>query len=369
MLSQTDRRDTLDCAKGILIFLIVLAHNHQLTGAFPGMRWFLYNWHVYSFFLISAFLPFRPHQPNFLLTRAVRYYVPFVLFFTLVWAATGGWSQPVEKITAWLLGIVIGSADLLDNASGARLYWFLPALLGFTLIRWAISRTGRWERFVLPLVAVSGFLFAGLIPDSIEPYIPLGLPIALYAIGPCLAFAAFMTYALSGSRFRLLTCGAISVAILAICTLIASLNSSKLVLAAFQYFDIRDLDSLIVHALLAISACSTVVFFLAVSTRPALIAWFGRSSLLIYLSHQILYSVMASILRKALPTLLREHEIAAGFALLFATLVASGLFAYCVAYVPRLRRILTPRDLDEWLDGFGIRQAPTTAKSSVEGAT
>ena len=368
MLSQTERRDTLDCAKGILIFLIVVGHNHQLVDAFPSGRWFLYNWHVYSFFLISAFLPFRPHEPGFFLTRAVRYYVPFILFFTLVWASTGGWDQPLQKVLAWLSAVVIGSADFLGDASGARLYWFLPALLGLTAIRWTIAKTGGWERYLLPVVAVSGFLFSGLLPDRIEPFIPLGLPIALYAIGPCLVFGAFMTYALAGSRFRLLTCGVLSVIVLALCTLIASLSPSTLVLAAFKYYDIRELHSLVVHALLAIAACSAVVLLLALSVRPALLAWLGRSSLLIYLSHQIFYSVLVRLLRRASPDVLREHEVAAGLVLVFATLVLSGAFAYCVTNIPRLRRFLTPRDLGDWLEGLGVRRVRNPSQSSVGGA-
>lgn len=355
VLTDNQKRLTLDATKGVLILLIVLGHNHQLVNASPEGRWFLYNWHVYSFFLITALMPFRPEQPGFMRTRFVRYYVPFLIFFTLVWAVTEGWDRPGQKIGDWGMAAVIGSADLLGVASGARLYWFLPALLGLTILRWGISKFGEWKNYVLVTVAIVGFLISGLLSPTIKPYIPLGLPIALYALGPCLVFGKFTTFALDGSRVRLLFCAVVSAIVFSICNAIAAQTSSTLILAAFQYFDLRDPLALIVHALLAISACSTIVLLIALTARSKLLVWLGTSSLLIYLSHQIFYSLLLVLVRRTFPGALREYQSAMGVLLFLLTLLVSAGFAYCVTRSVRARRILTPRDFDDWLIGLGLK--------------
>lgn len=353
-LSESRRREALDFTKGVLILLIVIGHNKVLMSQMPVLRDSLYNWHVYSFFLITAVSFANFHRPHFLRDRAVRYYVPFVVFFSLAWLAAGGYDEPLLKLRDWVLGVAIGSADMLDRASGARLYWFLPALLGLTLVRWALSRGGRW---LTTAVAAAGFLLAGLIPAEVARYLPLGIPIVLYVLGPTLAFGGFVTAVGRLPAWGVVVALGGTLAVFVGCTGLAFAQGSTLILASFRFFDVRDPISLFLHALLAISACGTVLLFGALLRRVRWIEWLGRASLLIYLTHQIAYTGAARLFGQALTE--AAGAPATGIVLLAVTLGSSALVAAAIERIPRIRRILCPGSLDEWLRAVGLLRDPS----------
>lgn len=350
------RDEALDATKGVLILLIVLGHNLVLMGLLPGLRWFLYNWHVYSFFLISALIPITSTKAGFMADRLVRYGVPFVIFSSVAWLVAGGWGTPVQKVGDWLLAIAIGSADLLDRASGARLYWFLPALLGLTLIRWLIARTRSWETPVLLGVATAGFLFSGFIPPAVSAYVPLGLPIALYILGPCIAF--FYLYRLVADRDFIgkAIAAAVLLAVFSLCTYATYRNGTSLILASFDYYDLREFVPLALHATIPVMACGLLVVFLSLAPASRFLVWVGRNSLVIYLVHQFIYHALSLLLKRVWAALGIESDVLTGLALLLSTVVLSLAFAKAVLSSPLLRRWLTPRNLAEWRETLGLHR-------------
>lgn len=345
----------LDRAKGILIVLIVFAHNTLVTKAWPESRAFLYNWHVFAFLLLAMVMPFNSEKPGFLTTRFVRYYVPFVAFFTLTWFANivleGSFAAFGTHVAEWTLAIAIGSADLLDAASGARLFWFLPALMGLVIIRWAIARAPQaMQHWLLIGVAFGGFLAAGLIPAAIKPWLPFGLPIALYALGPGLVFAAIIHHLLlkdlSKSVLWLLTAAA-SVA----CALLYAFTQQQgtaLVLASFDFYDVRSPVALVSHALLAIIAAASVVLFSAAIGRSRPLEWLGQVSLLIYLVHQIVFVGLRAIAQRVRPGMEPDDMAPAAIATFAGTMIISVAIAWVIQAVPVLKRLIAPRDWREW---------------------
>ena len=357
---------SLDRAKGILIVLIVFAHNTLITQAWPESRAFLYNWHVFAFLLLAMVMPFNSEKPGFLTTRFVRYYVPFVAFFTVTWLATlvldDNFSAFGERLKEWALAVLIGSAALLDEASGARLFWFLPALMGLVLIRWAIGRAPAAVRQPsLIVVAIAGFAGAGLIPDEIKPWIPFGLPIALYALGPGLVFAWLVDRLLRAShrRSRLWLLMLLCSALCGIVYGFTQVQGTALVLASFDFYDVRSPAALIAHALLALSAATTVVLFAASLGRVRWLEWLGQASLLIYLVHQIVFVGLRFAARRLDAGMTPETMAIPGAATFVATMVISAGIAFVIQSVPALRKLLAPRDWAEWsgtLRSFGRRK-------------
>lgn len=353
---NAERFAAFDRAKGILILLIVWGHNVVLSASFPSVRWFLYNWHVFGFLLITVLVPFNSRRQSFLTARIVRYFVPFAVFFTISWVAAaviaGKWNHPSKSIGEWLLGLAIGSADLLDKASGARLYWFLPTLMGLTLIRYAIDRTGLWRNAVLVLVCLVGFLFAGMLPSSVKVYLPLGLPIALYALGPCLVFGLAMKIALDGSSARRRICLAACLAILIGATSYASAHNSLLTLANFNFKDVRSPDLLIDHASLAMAACAVIVLISFELKGLPWLGWLGRASLVIYLCHQLIFVPLYMTVKYMAPVWETHYAIGLGLALYATTLAVCVLIAAIFVHFTRLRMMILPRDMAEFRASF-----------------
>ena len=107
------RDSAIDAAKGILILLIVLGHNHVILRNVENLRPFLYNWHVYAFFLVAFILPVRRYDFPALVDRMVRYLVPFVAFLglttTLSWGMEG-FADTGDRLVDFLKAVFIGSA-------------------------------------------------------------------------------------------------------------------------------------------------------------------------------------------------------------------------------------------------------------------
>jgi fucose 4-O-acetylase-like acetyltransferase len=348
--------DAIDETKGVLIFLIVLGHNTILMGEFDSLRVFLYNWHVFGFFLLTFLLPFRAEAPGFLGTRFFRYAVPYLLFYTAAWfmhlAVNGAWRDPVAAVGSYLLAGATGSADLLDEAASARLFWFLPALMGLVLIRWALDRMAPSVRWLAPAIALLGFTTAGYISDDIGKYIPLGLPIALYVLLPGMLFAKAVQSAFNGAARRQATALAIALIVLAVMVWAADMNRTRLVLAQFAFYNLSSPIALVNHALLAISATAAVVLVLTLLPRMGWLRQLGRLSLMIYLSHQFLYVPLRMVAGRAFPAWLDSHPVAVGTAVMVVTFGGAAAFALVVDRIEFLRRLLSPRDWSDWSGNF-----------------
>lgn len=366
-MAERDLFKTLDLTKGLLILLIVLGHNTLITSAAPALRRFIYDWHVFAFLLITFVVPFRSSREGFLSTRMFRYFVPFAVFFTVSWVCNvilgGGWHHPGKALGDWALALVIGSAELLDRASGARLFWFLPALMGLVLLRWAINRTGALRGKVLATVSIAGFLFSGLLPKGLQTYFPLGLPIALYALGPGLAFGAYAGRAFTSRTATRRLALVLSIMVLCLSYYLSLRQGTWLIIANFHFYDVRTPIALVNHAVLAIAATATL-FLVAMELPPLrFLSWIGSQSLLIYLLHQLIFVPLRTVLVRLItigngkdwltePT----HKVTLGLLAYVLTLAICLIAVRLIEKVPRLTQLITPRDWSDFRNGLGRKR-------------
>lgn len=351
-----ESRDALDATKGILIALIVLGHNQWIMRDVPFIRDFIYNWHVFGFFLITFLVPFKSNHAGFMRDRIVRYMIPFFAFFSLTMLASirinSNYLELFDVFERWFLGAAIGSADLLDEASGARLYWYLPALTGLTLMRWAAQKCGVPGTYGLLLISSICFLFGGSIPNTWLKYIPLGLPIAAYVILPGLLLKFFIDWALAPARKESLPqCFAISLSVAVALSLLSIYRDTTLVLASLQVYSAFQPIALISHALLAVTAVTALVLGLHLVSPPRILLILGKYSLVIYLTHQFFFVPLQQLLVRSG----FEQSAGTGVLLYLFTLAAALTLAAFVDKNKTLHRFLTPSDFNELVHGTKTR--------------
>lgn len=364
MSAQRDM--AVDATKGALILLIILGHNTIILRNVDGLRQFLYNWHVYAFFLVAFMLPVRRYDWRSLLDRLTRYYVPFLVFFlltTILALAVGGLQAWPQRLTAFVNGYLIGSAYWTESASGARYFWFLPALAGLTLLRYA----GRWAidarvpRALVALTALASFLLAGLTPEEVLRWTPFALPIALYLVLPCLAFVALWRWLDQAYQKQPGTTLAGVAATAAILNAMAIISGSTLILASLQVYSVAQPVELLLHAAIPIVNCAFLILLFRTGAGAKVFAFFGNHSLLIFLSHQIFFVALTRVMRAAdVPP-----SLAAGLVVYGVVVAGSTLLAFVIAGIPILQRLIIPRTWNEWRDtlhwGRNTRKSPDSA--------
>lgn len=356
-----NRAAALDMAKGILIACIVLAHNRFIVTSVPGSKAFFYNWHVYAFLIIPFLLPFRADVRGFIATRLVRYGIPFVTFTFWAWIVkivTSGVQDSLGKaIYDLVVAALLGSADLLDRACGARLFWFLPTLLGLTLVRYAGAQLGKIGAAAIVLVSLVSFPLVGLIPRSDAQYFPLGLPIVFYILLPGLVFQKLMEWAWVGSRARISISFVIFLSIFIAAYWLSLARGTSLALDLFRFYDIRDPIALLDHAVIGISATCALVFGASLLPRVNWLAWYGQGSLIVYLTHQFVFVSLTSVVKLVSPGLLVSHRFIVGMLVYAGTLAMCGAMIWLVNRRPGIRRLVMPRDWREWRYSFAWRRA------------
>lgn len=168
--------------KGVLILLVVFDH----------VDYFRYNYdaifrpltiHVTGFFALAFFniVESKRQIGELFIERSVRYGVPFLIFY-IFYAAGTFILQSEGDFNSFILGIIIGSFELVKKGCGGAFMWFLPALLGFVLLSKFVTMLNNRN-----LIGMIGFsiifhiFLQGLITNYTK-YIPLGFGVALYLI-------------------------------------------------------------------------------------------------------------------------------------------------------------------------------------------
>lgn len=358
-------RREIDASKGVLIALIVLGHNTLAQAVWPGLWPFLYNFHVFCFLLLPFLYPPREIGVRFVADRAVRYLVPYAVFFTVSAVAFA----VVEKrpisgtwILIYLEGLVVGSAAAVDAASGFRLYWFLPTLFSLVIARSAFHSMPLAGRGALLALAVAGFLLAGRLPEKWIDGVPLGLPIVAYVFLPGLVVGRLW----SSTRRASLAWMALSAALtFGFLSLVAFERETSLVIARLSVYSVLEPLSLAVHAGIAIAAFTFVLAASPWLSSSGLLAILGRYSLTVYLSHGLIYQALLRAL--AIGGVIERPSVTAAIATYAVTLTLSLSVALSIAHVERLRRLVTPRSVAD-LTGVLRRSATRVEGSSAAGS-
>ena len=338
--------------KGILIILVVIDHNEYLRKL--GSLFFdpLYI-HVAGFFVIAhmsivngaeRFFPFARK-------RFVRYGVPFVVFYicySFVYVLTGkAGSFDVDWFfNNWLPGLFIGSFAAVDKGCGGAFMWFLPALIGFSLLV-KISALNR----LLFLLASCGSLVIYLLPHvtliSWVSNIPYGIGLGLYLF-LVFEFSKLMIniFPVSTKKYRIV----ISLAMLLVAIL------SHLILN--QMLGVVELGALMVPGfgyplawgvmMIGLVAVYISIYQLAIIDFPTnrvtrVVGYIGEASLLVYLTHQVFLHGFYKVIGFGFSDKL---IFIAGFSSVFFAVFFS-VFSYCILNKStRLKALIFPRGGD-----------------------
>lgn len=337
MQKQTFSTEAIDAAKGFLILLIVLGHNAWLSSDFRPAYLAIYSFHVTAFFLLSAVLSKpRAIDTAFIRDRAVRYLVPFTIFFLFYAALFTIMKSPVgiaEWLERTLIGWGVASSRTLDMATDQKRLWFLPALFTFVLaFTWLLPKKNK-------VIYITLFLLHGLVglsPLWLKTYAPFGILIVLNVM--VLAFIA--RDILNHPKVKLtLPVGFILLGLWLALAYVAYILKGYTTLADIDVYAWDKPVMLVLYDLLALLG-----FFMVFALSPLLakipgMVFCGKESLLIYLVHGLVFFFVRKIVEKV------GMDGFAALGISFAlTIAGCVVIVFCFRLVPLVNQLVFPRD-------------------------
>ncbi len=334
----------IDTMKGIYIVLIVIGHNILLSQLVPGFRAQIYNFHVAGF-LIFPFL-FNSDQitNRFVVDRAIRYLVPFVVFYTLCALLFAVLIAKPNSLLLWSFdyfsGLLLGSERAVKTGSGFALFWFLPTLYSLVLIR-AIAATGTFVKTTVMIICLVLHLIAGAVPEWAKYYIPMGVLIAayMYPIGWALGYA--------WPRFiapNIYKTGIVGIVVLAVCAYISNKLETGINLGKIKLYSINSMADMLLYDIYILSAFVAIASMSILVARVKILSILGKYSLVIYLVHSLVFRFLLVVVQEAK---FDADHWAIAIAILFVTLLMS-LSVALVIHKSRFRAWLTPRNAEHW---------------------
>ncbi|QDU70998.1 Acyltransferase family protein [Mucisphaera calidilacus] len=342
----------LDALKGVFILLIVLGHNTLFSSQIPGLFKALYAFHVHAFFILAFAFPTKPISLAFLRDRCTRYLIPYVCWTLLAavifFIIEKRMADPLGWFTHLLFGLSFGTAGMLNHACGFQLYWFLPALLTLTIFRAALKEQpqlkGAW---ILLCIAVLMFVGWG------------GQPLAKYQVGNILLVMAIWPIAVgtvdlmnatsTAPRWLIMLIGALA---LLIGQTAIFIDDQAVNIAHLALHTVNHPIGFIGQILCPAGAFMLIAGLLSYLRNPAILATFGRHSLLIYLSHSLIYQAYLRIVLKLQPELDRLLSASLTYLLVITSATALSMLITRFRFT---RSLMTPRDWDDFRSAFAIR--------------
>lgn len=152
-MNNSEKYDFIDLLKGIGIFLVVWGHTMLPRSVL------IYSFHMPLFFFLSGFLYKNKPLKEFLSSKIIRLYVPYILFTILSWAfylVMLGFQERQDLIGPHLpkiLSLFNGSGKNGGNDS----IWFLTCLMVVNLLFWCLDNVLKKPGFiVMAVLAISG---------------------------------------------------------------------------------------------------------------------------------------------------------------------------------------------------------------------
>lgn len=354
--------------KGILILLVIADHNNYFRLISEDV-FRPFTVHVTGFFVLAFSGAFnsKTSLKQFAFERLVRYGWPFIIFYSFY--ALGSKLTGASSITplSYSIGLLIGSFELVKQGCGGAFMWFLPALLGFSLVvKVLASASYRSLGFIL-LVSFLFHVFIAYLPGIFKTYFPLGLGIAIYLIPIVVAFyflqniRYFQTLSASASgilffggtallSYIVLVNGRINIEVGALSA--PPLERYGLIAANF----ITNLCALIFIWALALKAADKRGINSALSSV-------GAHSLSIYLLHPFFFVIAYALISKLGTRIGPDNVWFVGLGAYTVTLVLAWFASKALSRVPRWSSLLFPKDFQQLKEAVlgqpvALRKAP-----------
>lgn len=345
---------SIDFIKGLFIIFIVLGHNPILSECIPKMTGGLYAFHVQAFFILPLLYPSKALNREFVRDRFVRYFVPFALWVSIASLAyllftPLGASFSWEWVIDFLLALVLGNAPVLKDVCGLEMYWFLPALMLLTLIRSSFS--------VLPSLFEKWFLGV-----SIVSFVCVGGIDEFYAswqVWSCFSVISLWPICLSAmwlQKLMLRYHAAVSIVLgsigLVVALKILADEGAIINIARLEFVEFTNGSAFLGQFIAPIAAFITVSGTARLISSFPVIEFFGQHSLMIYLTHSLVFYSLFFSYTKFLGDV--PKTLVSGMSFFVFTLISSICIAEFIKRSGRLRRLMTPRSWSEFKSIFRV---------------
>lgn len=330
-------------AKGLWVLLVAMGHAVWAWHKLPQFQDWLYQFHVIAFLLLPMMRDEPRLGPAKLADRAVRYLVPMwpILLVTVPLAPYFQASAPWPLRLGHLgMGLLTGHPMWWKSVSGFEYLWFLPTLLGLTLLRQGLLRLPRQLRWLL---GAAGLLSMGsLAPMAM--YVPLGLAVVavIVPLGWLTRWLSAQLHSV-GRDWRWL---GLPVAAMASAVLLH--NHVKIYPGGAAWPPLLQRPGLA-----ACAAAVAIGMFLAVlwavpwlQRLPGLVS-LGEVSLPFYLLHSLAIQAVLLAASRAMPGWQTAYPASVGVASLVVAVATCGPIAR-LSLRPQIQRWWLPRGVADW---------------------
>lgn len=291
-MGEEKRLQRLDAVKGILELLIVLEHNLLITSAEPALRPIVNSFCVGCFMLLTFTRDVKRTNFTAYVDKYYRYLIPYFFFITAATALNFIIYNNLsiqEHITSYGLSLVWQSTTYIKEASGFAFFWFLPCLCFIYLLRFIHMKIG-W-----PFLVFMGLcnVFIGLVNEDVLAQFPYGSHVALFLYFIGCVYQHIHKKFTQDDKFGLLAF-VIFISLIAINQFIPP----GLLLFAGIIPSIFDGYQYAYYFLILLFSYPGILY--ATRIFPTMLtkalAFCGRYSLWIYLSHQMFYILLVDFL-------------------------------------------------------------------------
>lgn len=331
------RIESVDVAKGIAILSIVVGHvqffdagGYDVTGAW------LYQFHVPLFFVVAGYFLSDKHRLRaFVAAKAFRLLVPYVLTAGVIVAvaallqATRGstwpsvYAQPIDALFAAAYGCGSWLVPTPAHIAPIGALWFLPALFIALVVCRLLLQLKHGLLLTIPIAAV-----------CLVSARALWLPFSIQSAGVATLFVA-AGYWLKGRSFLEKKPGPVLLLVCACVFVIAGIYNLHL-----SFASLISLGNIAFSLVIALSSSVLVLFASRlvddrVKPLSRVLAWFGRSSLVVLCAHALLLDV-------GLRTVIATTGLTGNALSAVDLAVQLAVLAACVGafkHVPGLRRV------------------------------
>jgi fucose 4-O-acetylase-like acetyltransferase len=349
----------IDVVKGVLILVVIAGHNEGLMQHALWMRQLFYYFNTQCFFLLSSLLDTKPFSMRLLRDRACRYLVPFFSFLVIAWAAfvglRGGGQSFCMAAAHLLRAAVTGSEPAIHAAVGMRYLWFLPALFSLVVLKAAAI---HWPTLGWGLLAAAWCLIAGavFVPANVMAAVPCNALTGLFFFG---LGEVFRRAEQAVARLPAIVQAAVAGGLTAgLAWLIVRQPLGWVAGSSIRSYDITNWPTWAAAIAFPCLVLATLLATAQAWPLRRLLALCGNYSLPIYLTHMLLYRLLTlGWFGKKFDDLTTVgSDLPAGSVIFALTVAGSLVISIGIWRLPRLRRLLFPRDWPDWRLAFTSAQ-------------
>ena len=278
--------------KGVAIILIAIGHNIYFLQLNKYLfQTFLYQFHVWIFFLILTVYPVKAltaAQGKDIVARTMVPNLYFIVFASLLYYSVTNKVTFVSFLPTVLEALIFQSPEALKEATGFHVYWFLPAFCVFSLLwlAWKEAKSVLQLAAAVILVAAHGFI--GMIPADIAPWIPLGVGPALYVLPLAVLAEPLASLATRRGVGSFLGFGTFFLVV----AMTAFWLKLDVNLVMLQLYGFDNFGLMLLQDAIAVSGFLTLLSLAGIIRRHGPLEIMGKYSLYIFLVHQIFFQLV-----------------------------------------------------------------------------